>query len=115
MTSCVALVVAAGTGQHFGGERPKQYQTLAGQAGLRRTLAALLAHPAVDGVRVVINPAHRDLYDEALAGLALPEPVSGGATRQDSVRAGLERLAAEETPDFVLIHDAARPLIDAAT
>lgn len=46
----------------------------------------------------------------------MPEPVAGGATRQESVRLGLERLAAlDPVPDFVLIHDAARPLVDAAT
>jgi len=65
---------------------------------------------------VVISPQHRDLYDRAVAGLNLPEPVHGGATRQDSVRLGLEALAAQDTkPDLVMIHDAARPLIDAAT
>ncbi|PWC55616.1 bifunctional 2-C-methyl-D-erythritol 4-phosphate cytidylyltransferase/2-C-methyl-D-erythritol 2,4-cyclodiphosphate synthase [Azospirillum sp. TSO22-1] len=112
MPTCIALIVAGGSGQRFGAERPKQYHDLAGRPVLRRTVEAFLRHPAVAGVQVVIQPAHRDLYDAAVAGLDLPEPVAGGATRQDSVRNGLKALP---SPDLVLIHDAARPLIDADT
>ena len=114
MSSCIALIVAAGSGQRFGAEQPKQYLDLAGKPVLRHTVEAFLRHPKVSAVRVVINPAFRDLYDAAVAGLDLPEPVAGGASRQDSVRNGLETLA-DSAPDRVLIHDAARPLIDAAT
>ena len=115
MTTCFALLVAAGSGSRFGGDIPKQYRLLAGRAVLRRTAEAVLRHDAISGVRVVINPDHRDLYDQAMAGLNLPEPVAGGATRQDSGRLGLEALAAGTAPDFVLIHDAARPLVSTAT
>ncbi|PWC79546.1 IspD/TarI family cytidylyltransferase, partial [Azospirillum sp. TSH64] len=113
--SCIALIVAGGSGQRFGAERPKQYIDLAGKPVLRRTVEAFLGHPQVTGVRVVIDPTWRDSYDAALSGLALPDPVAGGASRQDSVRNGLEALAADGAPDLVLIHDAARPLIDADT
>jgi len=58
----------------------------------------------------VIGPGQEELAASALAGLSLPAPVAGGATRQESVRRGLEALA-NDAPDFVLIHDAARPLI----
>lgn len=115
MTTCTALIVAGGTGQRFGAERPKQYLDLAGKPILRRTVEAFLGHPAVSSVQLVIDPAWRGAYDAAVAGLDLPEPVSGGATRQDSVRNGLEAIAARGGCDRVLIHDAARPLIDAAT
>lgn len=116
MTDCMALLVAGGSGARFGGDVPKQYRLLGGRAILRRTAEAFLAHPAVAGVRVVINPAHRDLYDAAMAGLGLREPVAGGATRQDSGRLGLEALTADGNPPAcVLIHDAARPLVSAAT
>ncbi|MEQ8965166.1 MAG: bifunctional 2-C-methyl-D-erythritol 4-phosphate cytidylyltransferase/2-C-methyl-D-erythritol 2,4-cyclodiphosphate synthase [Azospirillaceae bacterium] len=115
MPDCVALIVAAGRGVRFGGDVPKQYRDLAGVPILRRTVTAFLDHPAVDGVRVVIDPADRAFYDAAVAGLAgLMPPVAGGADRQDSVRLGLESLGGDP-PATVLIQDAARPLVDAGT
>ncbi len=115
--SCVALIVAGGSSSRFGGSIPKQYQPLGGMALIRRTVLAFQGHPGVQAVHVVINPAHRALYDVALAGLDVPPPIAGGAERQDSVLCGLEALALrpEGAPARVLIHDAARPLIDAAT
>jgi 2-C-methyl-D-erythritol 4-phosphate cytidylyltransferase / 2-C-methyl-D-erythritol 2,4-cyclodiphosphate synthase len=114
MGKCVALVVAAGRGRRFGGDLPKQYLDLAGRPVLRHTLAAFAANPEIDAVRVVIHPDDRQLYDIAAAGLGVLEPVHGGATRQDSVRLGLESLR-ELAPDTVLIHDGARPFIDGGT
>jgi 2-C-methyl-D-erythritol 4-phosphate cytidylyltransferase/2-C-methyl-D-erythritol 2,4-cyclodiphosphate synthase len=113
MGGCVALVVSAGIGQRVGGSTPKQYLSVAGQPILRRSLLPFLAHPRIDAVRVVIHPDARPLYDAATAGLALLDPVHGGETRQNSVRFGLESLAAQ-APDRVLIHDAARPFVDDA-
>jgi len=114
MGGTVVLVVAAGRGRRFGGDLPKQYHDLAGRMVLRHTLAAFATNPEIDAVRAVIHPDDRQLYDIAASGLALLEPVSGGASRQDSVRLGLESLAAL-APERVLIHDAARPFIDAGT
>jgi 2-C-methyl-D-erythritol 4-phosphate cytidylyltransferase/2-C-methyl-D-erythritol 2,4-cyclodiphosphate synthase len=113
----IALIVAAGSGQRFKSPIPKQYQDIGGMPILRRSVLAFLQHPLIDGVQVVISPQHRDLYDRAVEGLGLPEPTHGGATRQDSVRLGLEALekAASGKPDYVMIHDGARPLIDAMT
>jgi 2-C-methyl-D-erythritol 4-phosphate cytidylyltransferase/2-C-methyl-D-erythritol 2,4-cyclodiphosphate synthase len=105
-----ALIVAAGQGFRAGGDVPKQYQLVGGKPLLRHAIQRLQAHPGIDSVRVVINPATRALYDEAAAGLGLAEPISGGATRQDSARAGLEALATDP-PDIVLIHDAARAFV----
>ncbi len=112
MSGAVALVVAAGRGHRFGGELPKQYRLLAGKPLLRHCLERFLAHPAIDAVRVVTNPLDRALYEEATAGLALLAPVAGGDTRQQSVRNGLESLAAD-APAHILIHDAARPFVAA--
>ncbi|WP_374448699.1 bifunctional 2-C-methyl-D-erythritol 4-phosphate cytidylyltransferase/2-C-methyl-D-erythritol 2,4-cyclodiphosphate synthase [Stella sp.] len=106
-----ALVVAAGRGLRFGGALPKQYGRLAGRPVLRHAVEALLRHPGVDGVRVVIHPDDRELYEAATAGLALADPVAGGATRADSVRSGLEALV-PVAPRCVLVHDGARPLVD---
>lgn len=108
-----AIIVAAGSGIRAGGDVPKQYQHVAGQPLLRHAVLGLLNHAAIDGVTVVMNPACRALYDDAVAGLALPEPVAGGATRQASVLAGLEALACDP-PDMVLVHDAARAFVPGA-
>lgn len=113
MSSTVALVVGAGEGRRFGGELPKQYCPLAGQPVMRRSLLAFLSHPDVTTVKAVIHPNHWDLYEEAARGLGLPEPVIGGALRQQSVARGLESLTADK-PGTVLIHDAARPLVSGA-
>ena len=108
----VALVVAAGRGRRFGGELPKQYAALDARPVLHRTLAALAGHPKISAVRAVIHADDRALYDQAAAGLTLLEPVPGGATRQQSVRFGLESLE-PAAPARVLIHDGARPFVAA--
>lgn len=111
MPGNVALVVAAGRGHRLGAQLPKQYLPIAGRAMLRHSVAAFLSHPEIAGVATVIAPDDRDAYARACAGLDLLPPVSGGATRQESVRKGLEALAAGK-PERVLIHDAARPFVD---
>jgi 2-C-methyl-D-erythritol 4-phosphate cytidylyltransferase/2-C-methyl-D-erythritol 2,4-cyclodiphosphate synthase len=108
------LIVAAGSGSRHGGDLPKQYQTLGGMPVLRHSVLTFLHHPEVDSVRVVIGDDHKTLYFDSIGDLPLEEPVIGGATRQESVRRGLEALEGNP-PDHVLIHDAARPLIDYAT
>lgn len=108
------LVVAAGRGHRFGGDMPKQYRRLAGAPVLTHTLRAL-AEAAPDArLCVVIHPDDSELCADAVGRLptsaaerVLP-PAHGGATRQQSVRAGLEALR-ETQPKIVLIHDAARP------
>ncbi len=106
----VALVVAAGRGRRFGAPTPKQYMPLGGATVIRHCLECFLGHRAVDAVGAVIHPGDRGLYDRAVRGLALLEPVPGGETRQESVRRGLEGLA-PLNPARVLIHDAARPFV----
>jgi len=106
-------VVAAGQGNRFGGPLPKQYLPLAGATVLRHAVSALTGHPRIAEVLVVIRPEDRARFEQAVAGLAVLPPVGGGATRQDSVRLGLEALA-PHCPDRVLIHDGARPFPDEA-
>jgi len=110
MVKTVALVVAAGRGRRFGGDLPKQYARLRMHTVLRHTVLRLTEHPGVDAVGCVIHPDDRELYDDALEGLELLEPVNGGETRQDSVRLGLLGLS-HLRPNKVLIHDAARPFV----
>jgi 2-C-methyl-D-erythritol 4-phosphate cytidylyltransferase / 2-C-methyl-D-erythritol 2,4-cyclodiphosphate synthase len=114
MASCIALVVAAGRGTRLGAPLPKQYLPLAGKPVLRYSLETLTNHPGIEAVRVVFNPDDAASYEAAARGLDLLPPVAGGAARQDSVRLGLESLAAAP-PARVLIHDAARPFLDRAT
>ncbi len=105
------LIVAAGSGSRHGGDIPKQYQSLGGIPMLRHTIKAFVDHPAVDLVRVVIGAGHEEFYRKAVSDLLPESHIIGGATRQESVRRGLEALA-DDPPRMVLIHDAARPLVD---
>ena len=113
MPATCALIVAAGRGSRFGGALPKQYLLLGGQTVLRHAVEGFAAHPRIAAVQVVIRDEDRTVFDAAMAGLGLLPPVPGGAERQDSVRLGLEALAAHH-PTKVLIHDGARPFPDAA-
>jgi 2-C-methyl-D-erythritol 4-phosphate cytidylyltransferase/2-C-methyl-D-erythritol 2,4-cyclodiphosphate synthase len=107
-----AIIVAAGRGLRAGGGGPKQYRTLAGRSVIGRAIAPFCDHPGIKSVQPVIHPDDAAIFAQATAGLRLRPAVHGGATRQASVRAGLEALA-DEAPDVVLIHDAARAFIDA--
>jgi len=109
-----ALIVAAGSGSRHGGDLPKQYQMLGGMPVLRHAVRAFLGHSAIGPLRIVIGPGHEALFAAAVGDLNLAPPILGGATRQESVRLGLESLITD-SPDRVLIHDAARPLIDRDT
>jgi 2-C-methyl-D-erythritol 4-phosphate cytidylyltransferase / 2-C-methyl-D-erythritol 2,4-cyclodiphosphate synthase len=110
-TKVAAVVVAGGRGYRAGGDVPKQYRQIAGQPVIRPVLAAFLRHPQIDAVQPVIHADDDGAFRAAAAGLdALLPPVSGGATRQASVRAGLAALHAT-APELVLIHDAARPFL----
>ncbi|MDE1959922.1 MAG: 2-C-methyl-D-erythritol 4-phosphate cytidylyltransferase [Xanthomonadaceae bacterium] len=109
------VVPAAGRGARFGGAVAKQYVDLLGRPLLLRTLERLAAHPRVAGLMVVL--AADDRRWPGLAAIA-GKPVltaAGGAERAASVLAGLRALpAAVAATDCVLVHDAARPLLDAA-
>lgn len=107
------LIVAAGSSTRMKGDMPKVYRPLRGKAVLRHSVETFLNHPKIRHVLVLINPDHRSYYDEAILGLDMPEPVAGGATRQESVQHGLQSLRAQ-APAYVMIHDAARPGADAA-
>jgi 2-C-methyl-D-erythritol 4-phosphate cytidylyltransferase / 2-C-methyl-D-erythritol 2,4-cyclodiphosphate synthase len=104
-----AILVAAGSGSRFGAETPKQFLLLAGKPVIRHAAETLAEH-----VSVLQPVGDADPIEAALDGLPHLPPALGGATRQQSVRAGLEALVAH-APDVVLVHDAARPLIPKGT
>ena len=105
-----AVVVAGGSGLRAGGEKPKQYQLIGGRPVIWWTLKAFLEHPGVSHVQAVIGEGHDEIFAESSLGLKLPPPVTGGNTRQESCRIGIECLASQK-PSKVLIHDAARPFV----
>lgn len=107
-----AIIVAAGTGTRAGLGAPKQYAPLGGRPVLAHSHAALASHPRISQVIVVIGAGQEEMARAALASAERqPQFVTGGASRRDSVRAALERIEADGPPDFVLIHDAARPFL----
>lgn len=112
MAKIIALVTACGRGNRFnhGDGVPKQYLPLAGVSLLRHSILAFLNHPQISDVICVIHPEDVELYEEAVAGLDLLNPIFGGDTRQSSIRLGLESLKQYE-PDKVLIHDGVRPFV----
>lgn len=109
----IALLVAAGKSERMGGGLPKPYLQLGQESVIRQTIKAFLSHPEIDGVRVVISREHHALYRKAIQGLTLFPMVVGGASRQESVRRGLESLA-HRGPQRVLVHDVARPNVSHA-
>ncbi len=114
------LVVAGGRGSRAGEGLPKQYRALAGRTVLALTLQSLRAGATDASLKVVIHPDDRELYEKSVGELdesvraALSAPALGGATRQESVRNGLEAIARDGAPEIVMIHDAARPFVDPA-
>ena len=100
-----ALIVAAGKGERVGGGMPKQFRLLGGKSVLRWAVESLVGHPAVQSTRIVIAEGQQANAAVALEGLDVGDFITGGATRADSVRAGLAAIHG----DAVLVHDAARP------
>lgn len=110
-----ALIVAAGAGERLGIDRPKAFATLGGRPLLAESIDRLEGCPWIDSI-VIAAPAGWEepviLLSEELAASKVVACVPGGATRAESVRAALA-----EVPDdaaVVLVHDAARPLVDDA-
>ncbi len=100
--SLSVLIVAAGRGTRAGGEIPKQWQPLAGKRVIDHTLALFQSLPEVAHICVVLHPEDMTLLPATIL------KAEGGATRDASVRAGLDALAPLGITR-VLIHDAARP------
>nr|WP_314072028.1 bifunctional 2-C-methyl-D-erythritol 4-phosphate cytidylyltransferase/2-C-methyl-D-erythritol 2,4-cyclodiphosphate synthase [uncultured Roseococcus sp.] len=109
-----ALLMAAGRGERFGAPEPKQYASLLGRPVLRVAAEALLAGGQVRLLQPVCAAGEEARVAGMLEGLPHLPPVTGGATRQESVKAGLTALAAH-APEVVLVHDAARPIVPAGT
>jgi 2-C-methyl-D-erythritol 4-phosphate cytidylyltransferase len=128
----VAVVLGGGVGQRLGAGMPKQLLTLGGQTLIERCVAAFEAAPGVDEVLVVMARGYTGQVRELLAGYQkVTAVIEGGATRPESTRAALAAIAegdaswvggaggaswaggaGGESDCGVLLHDAARPLVD---
>ena len=104
-----AVIAAAGTGSRAGPGQPKQWRLLAGKPVLRWPVEGLAAAGA-EVIVVAVGAGEQQQAAQALEGLDRVCIITGGATRADSVKAGLAALA-RNPPDAVLIHDAARPFV----
>jgi 2-C-methyl-D-erythritol 4-phosphate cytidylyltransferase len=107
-----AVLVAAGRGERFGGDRPKAFANLNGRPLLAESLERLEASEWIEALVVVAAAEWEEpsiLLAEELGAGKVHAAVTGGGTRADSVRAGLAEVP-EEAP-VVVVHDAARPLL----
>ena len=110
----VAVVLGGGTGQRLGAGMPKQLLTLGGQTLIERCVAAFDAAPGVDEILVVMARGYTSQVRELVAGFQkVTAVIEGGSTRPESTRAALAAIAEADGDDCgVLLHDAARPLVD---
>ncbi len=111
--SVSVIIVAAGRGERLGGSVPKQLMEVGGRSLLQRSVDAFEAHPKVREL-VIVLPAELVQVGPSLVQV-LDRPcqfVAGGARRQDSVRSGFD--AVSDDAHLILIHDAARPFVDAS-
>lgn len=107
-----ALVPAAGVGARMAADKPKQYISINGRTILEHTLSVLLAAEGIAGIQLCLSPEDAYWPDIALNHPRLFPVVDGGATRANSVLAGLQALSKQAKPDdWVLVHDAARPCL----
>ena len=110
-----AILPAAGTGSRAGFAENKLFRKAGGESVLRRSALAFARSARIAGLAVCVRGADRQAAQAELADIPNVLFVAGGATRTDSVKNALEALAALPCPpDFVLIHDAARPFVTQA-
>ncbi|MBN2235914.1 MAG: 2-C-methyl-D-erythritol 4-phosphate cytidylyltransferase [Bacteroidales bacterium] len=112
MKKTIAILLAAGKSERFGNRTEKPFLTLKGKAIYRYSLDVLMQHPQVDSVLLVLPKNKFSSEKELLEKEKLSKPIDfvmGGETRFESVLNALKKRS--NSPAFVLIHDAARPLL----
>lgn len=116
MAKVVAIILAAGSGSRCKTELPKQYVYVAGRPVVMWSIDAFRnAIPEVETI-LVINPATKDLWNELCKKhqFVSPKLVSGGSTRWESVKNAVSTITGDDDT-IVLVHDGARPAVDADT
>ena len=106
-----AVVPAAGRGARMDAGQPKQYLPLGGRTVIEHALTPLLDYPELETLVVVLGPDDRSFHDMEVASHPILKTTTGGASRADSVLAGLRALREAADDDLVLVHDAARPCL----
>lgn len=112
----IAIIVAAGSGSRFAADKPKQFVELLGKPLIIHTLERFEACPAVDEIVLVLSQEGREefkIQNSKFKTSKLKKVVTGGATRAESVRNGLDALEAADGA-IVAVHDGARPLVTPA-
>ena len=113
-----AIIAAAGSGKRMGGGISKQYLEIDGERMLVKSLRAFCGHPYIDSVCLVVKEDDLAFCTKLWLGTQGFEKVKslvpGGKERQDSVAGALAVLAEAEKPDYVLVHDGARPFVTEA-
>ena len=114
----VAILLAGGSGQRFGADRPKQFVRIGERTVLEHSLAAFEQSPHIDAILIVSHPQHLDEVRELLPSSQHPKllsVVAGGAERQDSTLNALRALTQITDSPLeqirILIHDAVRPAV----
>lgn len=111
----LAIVFAAGVGSRMGSETPKQFLELAGKPVLAHALGLFEDHPLVDGIYLVVAETHTERVLEIVRQYGVSKfrgLVTGGASAQESIYAGLRFVAEREgTDSVVLLHDGVRPYV----
>ena len=114
----VAILLAGGSGQRFGADRPKQFVRIGERTVLEHSLAAFEQSPHIDAILIVSHPQHLDEVRELLPSSQHPKLltiVAGGAERQDSTLNALRALTQITDSPLeqirILIHDAVRPAV----
>lgn len=114
----VAILLAGGSGQRFGADRPKQFVRIGERTVLEHSLAAFEQSPHIDAILIVSHPQHLDEVRQLLPSSQHPKlraVVAGGAERQDSTLNALRALAQITDSPLeqirILIHDAVRPAV----
>lgn len=114
----IAVVLAGGRGLRFGSEVPKQFVKLAGRMVIEHTIDVFECADAVEQIVVVVPSGYQDLVWEAAVRNAwrkVSKVVEGGIDRPDSTASAIASLSEHPDQTRVLVHDAARPLLDQPT
>lgn len=106
----IAIILAAGSGNRFKADKPKQFLELNGKAIFLHSIEKFLTHKEISHVILVTNPEHQKYYSELVKNYNLSAIITGGKRRQDSVLNAIEHIK-DLNPHKILIHDAARPFL----